>query len=129
MEPRVGVSALIFRDGQLLLGRRRGSHGAGLWSTPGGHLEWEEDPVDAVRREVGEETALTVLGMEKITFTNDVMPEWNKHYITLYYHCQTSDNPVQTLEPDKCEGWHWFALDSLPSPLWPGLEEALSCLP
>lgn len=38
--PRIGVGVLIFRDGKLLLGKRRGSHGAGDWSAPGGHLEF-----------------------------------------------------------------------------------------
>ncbi|WP_134596929.1 NUDIX domain-containing protein, partial [Pseudomonas aeruginosa] len=37
--PQVGVGVLILRDGKVLLGRRKGSHGAGCWSAPGGHLE------------------------------------------------------------------------------------------
>lgn len=35
-QPRIGVGVLIFRDGKLLLGKRKGSHGAGHWSAPGG---------------------------------------------------------------------------------------------
>ncbi len=37
--PQVGVGVLILRDGKVLLGRRKGSHGAGCWSAPGGHLD------------------------------------------------------------------------------------------
>lgn len=39
-EVRVGVAAVILREGRVLLGERIGSHGAHTWATPGGHLEW-----------------------------------------------------------------------------------------
>ncbi len=45
--PQVGVGVLILRDGKVLLGRRKGSHGAGCWSAPGGHLEFGEAVEDA----------------------------------------------------------------------------------
>lgn len=41
-EVRVGVAAVILREGRVLLGERIGSHGAHTWATPGGHLEWGE---------------------------------------------------------------------------------------
>lgn len=47
--PRVGVGVLIFRNGLLLLGKRSGSHGAGDWSAPGGHLEYGETPQQRAR--------------------------------------------------------------------------------
>ena len=40
--PRVGVGVLIVRGGKVLIGRRRGSHGAGQYALPGGKLEWRE---------------------------------------------------------------------------------------
>jgi 8-oxo-dGTP diphosphatase len=49
--PRVGVSAIVIRDGALLLTRRRGAHGAMTWSPPGGHVEAGEAPDRAVVRE------------------------------------------------------------------------------
>ncbi len=49
--PQVGVGVLILRDGKVLLGRRKGSHGAGCWSAPGGHLEFGEAVEDCALRE------------------------------------------------------------------------------
>ncbi|WP_413777060.1 NUDIX domain-containing protein, partial [Streptococcus pneumoniae] len=45
--PKVGVAIIARRpDGCILMGRRKGSHGAGTHSVPGGHLEPGEDIVD-----------------------------------------------------------------------------------
>lgn len=52
------VSAHVFdAEGRLLLVRQRDG---GLWSTPGGMIEPDERPADAVVREVWEETGLRV---------------------------------------------------------------------
>jgi ADP-ribose pyrophosphatase YjhB (NUDIX family) len=55
------VGALIHDGhGRLLLVLRGKDPGRGLWSVPGGKVEPGEDDDTAVRREVTEETALTV---------------------------------------------------------------------
>jgi 8-oxo-dGTP diphosphatase len=46
---------VLSHDGQVLLIRHRK---LGMWLYPGGHLEPDEDPVQAVLREVAEETGL-----------------------------------------------------------------------
>ena len=56
------VSWLIVRrpDGQVLLGRRTGRYGTGLWGLPGGHVEDTETLAQAAARETLEEVGLTV---------------------------------------------------------------------
>lgn len=53
-------AVLLDGDGRLLLIRRGHDPHAGLWSLPGGRVEDGETPGQAVRREVLEETGLTV---------------------------------------------------------------------
>jgi ADP-ribose pyrophosphatase YjhB (NUDIX family) len=54
-----GAEAVCFdADGRVLLGRRAFDPGKGLWDLPGGFLHEDELPVDALRREVREETGL-----------------------------------------------------------------------
>ena len=56
-----GVEAIcVDRDGRVLLGRRAHDPKAGLWDLPGGFLEEAEPPLEGLRREVLEETALEV---------------------------------------------------------------------
>jgi 8-oxo-dGTP pyrophosphatase MutT (NUDIX family) len=58
-EVRVAAYALCQRDGRLLLVRASAlTEIAGWWFLPGGGLEFGEEPVDAVLRELVEETGL-----------------------------------------------------------------------
>ena len=58
--PVVGVGAVVVRDGRALIIRRAHEPRKGEWSLPGGHLDLGESLIDAVRREVKEETGLEV---------------------------------------------------------------------
>jgi ADP-ribose pyrophosphatase YjhB (NUDIX family) len=58
--PAPAVQALVERDGRLLLGRRAYDPSAGLWDLPGGFLEENEHPLDALVRELREETGLEI---------------------------------------------------------------------
>lgn len=58
--PFLAVSAAIFRSGKVLLVRRARAPATGVYTLPGGVVEVGETLIEAVAREVLEETALTV---------------------------------------------------------------------
>jgi 8-oxo-dGTP diphosphatase len=58
--PQLAVSAVIFREGKLLLLKRAKSPGHGLWSLPGGRVEFGESLHTALAREVDEEAGLKI---------------------------------------------------------------------
>jgi 8-oxo-dGTP diphosphatase len=59
-QPLVGVGAVIWRNGRVLLIKRGQPPRQGSWSLPGGLQHLGETVEDAVRREVLEETGLSV---------------------------------------------------------------------
>ncbi len=58
--PQLAVSAAIFRDGKILLVRRARAPAKGIYTLPGGRVEFGETLVEALRREMREETSLQV---------------------------------------------------------------------
>lgn len=113
-QPRVGIGVMIERDGKVLLGKRKNSHGNGDWAFPGGHLEFGESWKACAIREVAEETGLQVTSTTFITTTNDIFEDEGKHYVTIFMKVTVDEGKPQVLEPEKCEVWEWFALGDLP---------------
>lgn len=119
-EPRVGLGVMVIKNGKVLVGRRKGSHAAGLYSFPGGHLHWGETWEQCLFRELEEECGqafkvrvrnFSVQGA--VFVTNDVMPQYGKHYITVFMVADWVEGEPINAEPDKCEGWQWVDYNNL----------------
>ena len=110
--PQVGVSAVIIKDGSILLGVRKGSIGNGTLAIPGGAMEYGENPRDAIFREVKEETGLNINFIQPLGYINNVFTD--QHWITFCFVCNIAkDTEPENIEPDKCEGWSWYKKDYL----------------
>ncbi|KAM0329500.1 hypothetical protein ACHAQA_004809 [Verticillium albo-atrum] len=114
--PRVGVAAIVTNaQGQVVCGKRKGSHGADTWQLPGGHLEYGESFVECAQRETLEETGLRVRGVKVVAVGNDVFEAAKKHYITIFVQCVMEDATAtpQAMEREKCSAWFWKSWDEL----------------
>jgi len=120
--PRVGIAICVVRNNKVLMGQRIGSHGKGEFAFPGGHLEFGEDPEECALRETLEETGLRLKNMSFATYVNDVA--YGLHYITLIMQAELEDEKqeAKVMEPDKCAQWVWADWDSLPEPVFHGLQ-------
>lgn len=114
----VGVACFIFKDGKFLMGQRKGSHGEGSWSLPGGHLEFGEQFEDTAKREALEETGLIVKNVRFGALTNDFFPKEGKHYISIWMISDYDGGQERITEPDIYLNQKWFSFDDLPSPLF-----------
>jgi 8-oxo-dGTP diphosphatase len=129
MEPvvKAGVGVIVIKGNKILVGKRKGSHGEGLWAFPGGHI----DPTDASLKECGEREVLEETGIicdiynpdgfRQDLFTNFkiLSEDKSKRYVTCYLIANyvsggiEVDNCIQPLEPNKSEGWYWKTLEEL----------------
>lgn len=114
--PYVGVAIIVVRDGRVLLGKRKNAHGAGTWQFPGGHLEYGESIQACARRELFEETGLSIDTCRLGPYTNDIFKEEKKHYITLFVIADQTTGDAKVKEPHKCECWAWFQWSEMPTP-------------
>ena len=112
--PLVGVGVMIIKDGKILLGKRKGGTGAGEWGFPGGHLENGETCEEALAREIEEEVGVTVKNI-RFLFVANVQRYLPKHYIHMGFTAQWVAGEPELREPEKCEGWDWYPLDTLPT--------------
>lgn len=125
---RVGVAVVFRMNDRVLMGLRKGSHGAGTWSFPGGHLEPGESVFECASRELREETGIARDPdhcFRKLTYTNDVFVSEGKHYVTLYVETDFNDDTPwpEVMEPEKCGGWKFW--NEPPSPLFLPIENLL----
>ena len=112
-KPRVGVGVTIFKDGKVLMAKRKGSHGAGDYSFPGGHLEHLESFEDCAVRETREECGLEIKNIKFLYLTN-ITKFAPKHYVHIGLVADWASGEPQNLEPEKSEKWEWFDPDNLP---------------
>ena len=120
MKPRVGIGFLVIKDGtHIMLGRRKGSHGEGEYSLPGGHLEHMESFEDCALRELAEEagTAIKVSKPRFLCVTN-LQKYPPKHYVDIGMAAEWISGEPIVAEPDKLIEWKWYPIDNLPTPLF-----------
>lgn len=112
-KPKVGVGVMILKGGKVLLTKRKGSHGAGEYGFPGGHLELMESFEDCAIRETREECGIEIKNIAFLYLTN-VTKYAPKHYVHIGLVADWASGEPKTLEPDKAEEWRWYDLNELP---------------
>lgn len=115
-------AALICRDNRLLAARR--ADGApGGWELPGGKVEAEETPAEALRREIREELGCEVTSLWPYDTVEHDYPDF--HLTMECFVCRLADGA----EPTAHEGVHdelrWLARDELLDVAWLPADVAL----
>ena len=123
--PQVGVGVLVYREDEVLLVRRHGSHGSGTWSPPGGYLDFGEDPAECAVREAREETDVEV-APRFAGVTNDVFAAERKHFVTLWFETRHVAGDPRRAAPRELTEAGWFAPSDLPAPLFLPFEHFLA---
>jgi 8-oxo-dGTP diphosphatase len=87
--PFLAVSAAIVRDGKVLVVRRARNPALGLYTMPGGVVETGETLIEAVAREVREETSLEVepvaIAGHREAIMRDAQGKIERHFVILCF--------------------------------------------
>jgi len=112
------VGALLERHGKILLVREAKSIDLGKWNHPAGWIDVGEDPLDAVKREVLEETGFSfipeyVLGVYSLV-RRDLEKKLNAtpHAIKIIFIGELSADQISELHDDVSEA-KWFTPEAI----------------
>lgn len=116
--PYLAVSAAIVRDGKVLVVRRARKPALSLYTLPGGAVETGETLMQAVTREVREETALEIepvaLAGHREAIVRDAQGRVERHFVILCFAARwLSGEPVLNEELDDARWLAPAALSSL----------------
>lgn len=114
---KIGVGVMIFKDGKVLLGKRKSSYAFGEYAFPGGQLEYLESFEGCAKRETLEEAGMEIDNI-RFQFLANVKKYHPRHYVHIGVIADWKSGDPKVMEPDKCEGWSWYDLNSLPQPLF-----------
>jgi 8-oxo-dGTP diphosphatase len=131
--PKVGVGIIVIKPGgdgpQVMLHQRKGSLGLNYWGSGGGHLELGESLMDGALRELREEAGeeLRVKNVKFLGVMNftEMQP---KHYVDVSFLSEWEAGEPMNGAPEETTDWQWFALNDLPSPLFPPVERYLEAM-
>ena len=114
------VAAIIIKDGQVFATQRGYGEFKGWWEFPGGKMEPEESPQEALKREIREELDAEVEVRELLETV-----EWDYPNFHLTMHCFICSLLSESLHLNEHEAATWLTHETLRSVKWLPADEIL----
>jgi 8-oxo-dGTP diphosphatase len=116
----IDVHVLLVRGDEVLLSKRRGRYGDGMWHLPAGKLEAGESVLAAAVREAEEEVGVRI-AEEDLRFVHTLHARGDGvgSRMGLFFEVRRWAGEPVNREPDKCYEVAWFRRDRLPENMIP----------
>lgn len=111
MKPSITVDGVIFKNGKILLIKRKNEPFKGKWALPGGFVEYGERCEDAAVREVKEETGMNAKIRKLVGVYSDPDRDPRGHTISVVY---IMDADGEEKAGDDASDAKWFDISALP---------------
>lgn len=107
--PQVGVGAVVFHDGAVLLVQRRNPPCANEWAIPGGKVRLGETLQQAAEREILEETGIHIKAGEPVyafdLIENDTSGQVRWHYAIIDLQAEYIQGEIQAADDAIAAAW------------------------
>jgi len=110
--PKLTVDGVLFEKNQIVLVKRKHEPFQGKWALPGGFVEYGETTVDAVVREVFEETGLNSTVKDLLGVYSDPKRDPRGHTVTVVYLLKRQRGELRS--GDDAVDVRFFNVDELP---------------
>ena len=118
------AAAVMIRDGKIFVTERGYGDYKDWWEFPGGKIEENESPRDAVSREIGEELGVSIGVGDRIYVIEYDYPDFHLHMEA--FACTLSGGEIELREHENAL---WLDRDSIDSVRWlPADEEMIGYL-
>ena len=107
------VAAIIQKDDRIFATQRGYGEWKDWWEFPGGKMEVDETPEEALRREIREELS-TDVSVDEFFYT----VEWDYPQFHLTMHCFFCSLLTEALHLNEHEAARWLTKDELDSVQW-----------
>lgn len=125
--PGINVDILVIRDNKVLLGLMTDKwkyNGQAVYGVPGRDIHFREKISDTVSRNIKEEFGCSIKS-HKVICVNANYALGN-HYIGIGVTAEIDGEPKNSY-PEDWQSWEWFALDKIPSNLFPATKNLIDC--